>query len=107
MDDSVVTDTKSVQVTRDLLADGDDAHVVGWVDLTSPHLVDLLDELLTGPGGHRLVAVWSDAVGDHLDEMPISRGLGTLRDSHLAFHTLDPELRARLHAHSPRLRLHP
>ena len=107
MDDSVVVGENSVAATRAALAAPDDRHVVGWVDLTSPHLVDLLDELLTGPGGDRLVALRSDIVDGRLDELPIRRGLNTLQDAVLAFHTLDPELRAAIHQHHPRLRLHP
>ncbi len=107
VDDSVVVEIDSVRQTRAALATDDENHVVGWVDLTSPHLVDLLDELLTGPGGHRLVAIRSSAVAEHLDELPVRRGLSTLQDLHLAFHTLDLDLRSVLADRWPLLRLHP
>ncbi len=105
---TVVVDTDSVAATRSALEQGvDDDLVVGWVDLTSPHLVDLLDELVGGPGGHRLVGIRSSLGIDALAELPVQRGLSTLRDSRLAFHTVDPELRAALSRRWPTLRLHP
>ncbi|MEZ5375354.1 MAG: hypothetical protein R2733_02515 [Acidimicrobiales bacterium] len=93
--------------TRAALAAATDEQVVGWVDLTSPHLVDLLDELVSGPGGNRLVAVRSNAVAHRLEELPVRRGINTLLDTHLAFHTTDPELRDALRASWPALQLHP
>lgn len=107
MDDTVVVSVDSVGATRDALAAAGAQPVVGWVDLTSPHLIDLLDELVTGPGGQRLVAVRSDAVARRLDDLPVRRGLATLQDAHLAFHTTDPELRAALTSGWPSLPLHP
>ncbi|MCQ9129633.1 amidohydrolase family protein [Streptomyces hilarionis] len=57
----VVQCVASLPETRDLLAlAADDPHigaVVGWADLTSPAVGDVLDELRAGPGGRRLRAV--------------------------------------------------
>lgn len=105
MDETVVVD--SVGATRAALATEGSQPVVGWVDLTSPHLIDLLDELVSGPGGHRLVALRSNAVARRLDDLPVRRGLSTLQDARLAFHTTDPDLRAAVSLAWPALRLHP
>ncbi|WP_333739044.1 amidohydrolase family protein [Streptomyces sp. IBSBF 2806] len=57
----VVQCIASVPETRDLLAlaDGDPliGAVVGWADLTSPAVGDVLDDLQSGPGGRRLRGV--------------------------------------------------
>ncbi|MGQ4403514.1 amidohydrolase [Streptomyces hayashii] len=57
----VVQCVASVPETRDLLvlADGDPlvGAVVGWADLTSPAVGDVLDDLRSGPGGRYLRAV--------------------------------------------------
>ncbi|MEU4876513.1 amidohydrolase family protein [Streptomyces sp. NPDC021608] len=57
----VVQCVASLPETRDLLAlAAGDPHigaVVGWADLTSPAVGDVLDELRAGPGGRRLRAV--------------------------------------------------
>ncbi len=107
MDETVVVDVDSVGATRNALAAGGTQPVVGWVDLTSPHLVDLLDDLMSGPGGHRLVAVRSNGVAHRLDDLPVRRGLATLQDARLAFHTADPDLREALALEWPSLPLHP
>jgi L-fuconolactonase len=105
--DPVIVETDSVGATRAALASPGDRPIIGWVDLTSPHLVDLLDELATGPGGHRLVAVrWSGATAT-LDDLTIQRGLATLADTALALYTTDPMTRLRLGERWPRLRLYP
>lgn len=102
-----MVDVDSVRATRLALAEHDERPVVGWVDLTSPNLVDLLDELIAGPGGDRLIALRSNGVAHRLDDVPVRRGFATLQDADLAFHSTDPELRAALGVAWPSLRLHP
>ncbi len=104
----VIVDVDSVVATRHALEDpGATAPVIGWVDLTSPNLVDLLDDLVGGPGGPRLVGVRSSIDLATLDDLPVQRGLATLVDLHLGFHTDDRSMRAALAGRWPLLRLLP
>lgn len=83
--------------------------VVGWADLTSPHLVDLLEDLRAGPGGGHLVAIalrWPPSAAPWLEDPTVIRGLACLERSGLALALLgsgDPALPARLAAVEPGL----
>ncbi len=69
----------SVAATRNALAAGSD--VVGWVDITSPNLVDLLDDLAAEGS---LVGVRWNFVSGFANDMCVLRGLRTLADTGLA-----------------------
>jgi L-fuconolactonase len=86
----------SVSETRELLAlaaaDPLIGAVVGWVDLTSPAVADVLDELLTGPGGRYLRAL-RHLVQDESDPMwlqrpSVERGLRAASERGLAYDLL-------------------
>ena len=76
--------------------------VVGHADLTSPNLVDLLDDLLGGPGGHHLRAIAVEgppADAGWVDDVAVRRGLACLQRRHLALRLVgmgDPTLVAAL-----------
>lgn len=76
----------SVSQTRAALAEasvsGD--RVVGWVDLTSPNLVDLIDELQRGLGGEHLVALRCSLYD--ISELCATRGLACLERAGLALY---------------------
>ncbi|WP_234534733.1 amidohydrolase family protein [Streptomyces shenzhenensis] len=92
----VVQCVASVDETRELLAlaDGDPllAAVVGWADLTSPALGDVLDELREGAGGGRLRAlrhlVQDETDPDWLQRPAVERGLRTLQARGLGYDIL-------------------
>ena len=86
----VVVEPRTVGASREALAslsagaDGgaNDVRVVGFADLTSPHLVDLLDDLITGPGGHLLWALgvpWPSSGARWLEDLSVQRGLACVR----------------------------
>lgn len=80
----VVQCVTSVPETRELLAlAGAEpliGAVVGWVDLTSPSVADVLDELLAGPGGGYLRALRHLVQGEPdpqwLQQPSVERGCG-------------------------------
>ncbi|MEU1181511.1 amidohydrolase family protein [Streptomyces sp. NPDC005820] len=92
----VVQCVTSVPETRELLtlADGDPmiGAVVGWADLTSPAIGDVLDELRSGPGGRYLRAV-RHIVQDESDpywlQRPdVERGLRAVQELGLGYDLL-------------------
>ncbi|MFJ9543752.1 amidohydrolase family protein [Streptomyces sp. NPDC101225] len=86
----------SVDETRELLAlaDADPlvGAVVGWADLSSPAIGDVLDELRQGPGGRYLRAlrhlVQDETDPDWLQRPDVDRGLRTLQERGLAYDVL-------------------
>jgi L-fuconolactonase len=86
----------SVSETRELLAlaDADPliGAVVGWADLTSPAVGDVLDDLLAGPGGHRLRSLRHLVQGEPdprwLQRPSVERGLRTVGRHGLAYDLL-------------------
>ncbi|MFE5144300.1 amidohydrolase family protein [Streptomyces fagopyri] len=92
----VVQCVASVAETRELLALADDDNligaVVGWADLSSPAVGDVLDELRAGPGGRHLRAV-RHLVQDEPDpgwlQRPVvERGLRAVAERGLAYDVL-------------------
>ena len=83
--------------------------VVGWADLSSPNLVDLLDELVDGPGGSHLAAIAQAAPNEGaewVDDIAIRRGLACLQRFGLSLRLIGPvppPLLARLAAEEPAL----
>ncbi|MHC3470841.1 amidohydrolase family protein [Streptomyces sp. 7R007] len=77
--------------------------VVGWADLTSPAIGDVLDQLIAGPGGRYLRSlrhlVQSEADPDWLQRPDVERGLAAARDRGLRYdilvrsHQLDQAIR--------------
>lgn len=93
-----------------VLADRDEpVGVVGHAELTSPHLVDLLDDLLAGPGGRHLRAVatgWPADAGRWLGDVAVRRGLACLQQRGLALRLVgagDPATPAAVAALEPDL----
>lgn len=92
----VVQSVASVPETRELLAlaAGDPllGAVVGWADLTSPAIGDLVDELREGPGGNRLRALRHLVQGESaplwLQRPEVERGLRAVRDRGLGYDIL-------------------
>ncbi|MEV7395411.1 MULTISPECIES: amidohydrolase family protein [unclassified Streptomyces] len=92
----VVQCVASVPETRELLAlaeaDPLIGAVVGWADLTSPGIGEVLDGLLSGPGGRYLRAVRHLVQGeedpDWLQRPAVERGLRAVRDHGLAYDVL-------------------
>jgi L-fuconolactonase len=71
------------------------AGVVGWVDLTSPHIGDELNELIAGPNGRYLVGI-RHLVHDEKDADWIARpdviaGIGAIGHAGLAYDLLPRE----------------
>jgi len=66
--------------------------VVGWVDLTSPAVADVLDELLDGPDGKWLVGirhqVHDEPDPDWLRRGDVQRGLAALQERRLTYDLL-------------------
>lgn len=83
--------------------------VVGHADLTAPNLVDLLDDLLAGPGGRHLRAIAVPrpaAAAGWLDDVAVRRGLACLQQRDLALRLVgagDPALPAVLARVEPAL----
>lgn len=83
--------------------------VVGWADLTAPNLVDLLDDLVAGPGGHHLVALGLAPVADEerwIDDVAVRRGLACLQQARLSlrlFGASGPTVLSRLAKAEPAL----
>jgi predicted TIM-barrel fold metal-dependent hydrolase len=92
----VVQCVTSVPETRELLAlaerDPLIGAVVGWADLSSPAIGDVLDELRAGPGGGHLRAVRHLVQGepdpDWLQRPSVERGLRAVTDRGLAYDVL-------------------
>ncbi|MPY56131.1 amidohydrolase family protein [Streptomyces spongiae] len=92
----VVQCVTSVPETRELLALADDDPlvdgVVGWADLTSPAIGDVLDELRAGPGGSYLRALRHLVQGEldpqWLQYPAVERGLRAVRDRELGYDVL-------------------
>jgi hypothetical protein len=89
--DVVVVEPRTVAATREALgALAERAQlvpVVGFADLTSPNLVDLLEDLLAGPGGPHLRAVgvpWPATGAAWVDDVAVRRGLACLQRRRLA-----------------------
>ncbi|WP_329343420.1 amidohydrolase family protein [Streptomyces sp. NBC_00663] len=86
----------SVSETQELLVlAGQDpliGAVVGWADLTSPAIGDVLDTLLAGPGGGHLRALRHIVQGESdpawLQHPAVERGLRALRDRGLGYDVL-------------------
>ncbi|MET8942764.1 amidohydrolase family protein [Streptomyces sp. NPDC004542] len=86
----------SVPETRELLAMADDdpliGAVVGWADLTSPEIGDVLDALRSGPGGRHLRAVRHLVQGetdpDWLQRPGVERGLRAVGQRGLGYDVL-------------------
>ncbi|MCQ9184286.1 amidohydrolase family protein [Streptomyces sp. IBSBF 2953] len=66
--------------------------VVGWADLTSPAVGDVLDQLLAGPGGGYLRSlrhlVQSETDPNWLQRPDVERGLGAAKDRGLRYDVL-------------------
>lgn len=109
----VVVEPRTVAATRAILASlaqhPGRLPVVGWADLSAPNLVDLLDDLMSGPGGRHLagIAAPSPPAGHGwLDDVAVRRGLACLQRSGLSLRLLGPvppALLARLAAEEPTL----
>ncbi|MFD8378480.1 amidohydrolase family protein [Streptomyces sp. NPDC059679] len=92
----VVQCITSVPETRDLLALADSdplvGAVVGWADLTSPAIGDVLDELRARPGGEYLRAlrhiVQDESDPEWLQQPAVERGLRAVQDSGLGYDVL-------------------
>ncbi|MGQ4386186.1 amidohydrolase family protein [Streptomyces sp. SAS_270] len=96
-----------VPETQDLLALAERepliAAVVGWADLTSPEIGDVLDRLLAGPGGTYLRSlrhlVQGETDPEWLQRPDVERGLAAARDHGLCYdvlvrnHQLDQAIR--------------
>ncbi|MEU0672215.1 amidohydrolase family protein [Streptomyces sp. NPDC006172] len=86
----------SVAETRELLAlaerDPLIGAVIGWADLTSPTVGDVLDELRAGPGGGRLRAlrhlVQGESDPEWLQRPAVERGLRAVRERGLGYDVL-------------------
>ncbi|MFJ4674222.1 amidohydrolase family protein [Kitasatospora purpeofusca] len=86
----------SVAETRELLALAEQdpliGAVVGWADLTSPAIGDVLDDLRSGPGGGHLRALRHVVQGEDdpewLQRHTVERGLRAVRDSGLGYDAL-------------------
>ncbi|MBK6012843.1 amidohydrolase [Streptomyces sp. MBT53] len=92
----VVQCVAEVAETEDLLALADRESliqaVVGWADLTSPAIGDVLDQLQTGPGGGYLRSlrhlVQSETDPNWLQRPDVERGLRATRDRGLRYDVL-------------------
>jgi L-fuconolactonase len=92
----VVQCIADVPETEDLLALAERepliAAVVGWADLTSPAVGDVLDRLLAGPGGTRLRSLRHLVQGETdpgwLQRPEVERGLAAARDRGLRYDVL-------------------
>ena len=95
----------SVALTRQALADATSSgdYVVGWVDLTSPNLVDLLDDLINGNGGDRLVALRCNLYD--ITDPCATRGLACLEQANLALYADRDDVATQAAQMFPRLRL--
>ncbi|MER5998156.1 amidohydrolase family protein [Nonomuraea angiospora] len=92
----VVQCVTSVVETRELLALADEnpliGAVVGWADLTSPAIGDVLDDLRAGPGGAYLRAVrhivQSESDPEWLQRPAVERGLRAVQERGLGYDVL-------------------
>ncbi|WP_037681529.1 amidohydrolase [Streptomyces griseus] len=92
----VVQCVTSVPETRELLALADEdpliGAVVGWADLTSPGIGDVLDDLRSGPGGRYLRSVRHLVQGESdpewLQRASVERGLRAVGGRGLAYDLL-------------------
>lgn len=92
---SVLVQPPTVSATRAALeamaVEPEPCGVVGFADLTAPNLVDLLDDLLDGPGGTHLRAIavaWPAAGAAWLDDVAVRRGLACLQSRGLTLRLL-------------------
>lgn len=92
----LVQTVSSVEETREFLAIARDtpfvAGVVGWVDLTDPHVGQTLDDLKAGPGGRYLVGI-RHQVHDEPDDIwllrpDVQRGLQAVGHAGLGYDLL-------------------
>jgi L-fucono-1,5-lactonase len=97
VDGTVLVQTVAdVDETREFLATAAEhafiRGVVGWVDLTTPRVADVLANLRSGPGGTKLVAirhqVHDEADADWLSRTDVRRGLRQVADTGLVFDLL-------------------
>ena len=95
-----IIDENSVAATRAALDSG--VEVVGWVDITSPNLVDLLDDLRAEGS---LVGVRWTFVSGFANDMCVLRGLRTLADIGLGVLADGSVSAQQIHEHVPGLRL--
>jgi L-fuconolactonase len=110
---TILVEPPTVTATRTVLealaGSGAPIGVVGWADLTAPNLVDLLDELVTGPGGAHLTAIglrWPVQGATWSEDPTVIRGLACLERSGLALRLVGrggPGLVERLAAVEPGL----
>ncbi len=82
---TLVVGVCSTQLTRDALTQAalsdQVLDVIGWVDISSPNLVDLLDDLINGPGGAKLSALKVNVDDDDIQRIPTQRGLATIAET--------------------------
>jgi hypothetical protein len=110
-----LVDPPTVAATRailDGLVDGPGGvEVIGWADITSPNLVDLLDDLLAGPGGAHLRAIavpWPRTGAAWAEDVAVARGLSCLQRAGLGLCLVGvgpADLPERLHQIEPGLRV--
>lgn len=66
--------------------------VVGWIDLTDPHVADVVTQLRSHPAGHRLVGFRHHLADESdprwLERDDVRRGLGAVEQAGLAFDLL-------------------
>ncbi len=84
---ALVVNRCSTQITRKALAVADPIPqirgVIGWVEITSPNLVDLIDDLVRGPGGTKLTDLRVRFTAEESQSMPIQRGLAIIGEAGL------------------------
>ncbi len=95
----------SVALTRQALSESVDhgEEVVGWVDLTSPNLVDLLDDLTSGEGGEHLVALRCSLYD--IADPSATRGLACLEQAKLALYADRDDVATQAAQMFPRLQI--
>lgn len=95
----------SVSVTRQALAESavTGVDVVGWVDLTAPNLVDLIEDLQRGPGGDHLVALRCSLYD--IQDPCVTRGLACLEQAKVGLYADRDDIATQAAEMFPRLRL--
>ncbi len=100
----------SVGATRSALeraaANPEAPAVIGWVDITSPNLVDLLEELLPIAPDGLLGVSWSFVSG-FANDVCVLRGLRLLADYHVALQPVGSVATSAIRDAVPSLRLIP
>lgn len=83
----LVVATCSTQVTRAALVAAESrpnvVGVTGWVDISAPNLVDLLDDLTRGQGGTSLIDLRVRLTDQDIQNVPTQRGLAIAREAGL------------------------